>query len=541
MKLQMRGGLAAIVIVGSAFIVAACGGSDSGAAKAAKDSTALDFIPKDALGYVTVDTDFSGENWSNVGDLAKAFDPDFKAIDEQLADQADGDDVDFQEDIDPWLGESGGAAILSVGGDHEKMSDEEMDSMSTDSLDDAKMFVWLEVDDRKALEDFAKEQGAKEGDDVGDFTVWTSKSGDNVIGVSDDLAIVTDSEDMLTEVVEYDGDSIKDVDGIGDAIDGVDGDSLGTLVISGDGLRAVAKDNEQLSSVAGSGDLGSIEAVAMAIGAEDDGFRLDGMLVSSDEGSAKNVEHPVLRDLPADTVLAIGGYNLGGIAKGAVETIGKDNAEVQQGVGAITAVLGVDLDDIEKAFEGEFVLALAAEDQGLGALAGGVAGAAMGGGTSNLNPSQLLQAGTLLLAFEETGSASETLDKVAGAVGGLTGAPARPETGTSGDFETKQLTVQGLPITTAASDDVAAVSLGNDVFGDWGDDTLGDSDAFKDAWDAADAPDESVSQLWLDAGRIATLAGLEGSDDAKLGGLVVWSVDDGTKYEIGGFLHVATS
>ncbi len=526
MKLQMRGGLAAIAIVGSAFIAAACGGSDSGAAKAAKDAAALDFVPKDAIGYVTIDTDLAGKNWKTFGDLAKAFDPDFEGIDAELAKQAEGDDVDFQDDIDPWLGESGGVAILSVGDD-------------ATEADDASFFAWVEVDDREALEKFAKDEGATEGDEVGDFTVWTDD--DTFIGVSDDLALLADSEEMLEQVAEYDGDSIKDVDGISDAIDGVDGDSLGTLVISGDGLRKVLASQDELKAVGGADQLKDFEAFAMSIGVQDDGFTLSGMVVSSEEGNAENVEHPIFRDLPADTILAIGGRNFGGVLKGGVEALGKDNAEIQQGVGALSAVLGIDLDDVAKAFEGEFVIGVSAADSGLASLAGGVAGAVMGGGASGFDPAQLLEAGTLVLAFEETGTATETIDKLAGAAGGLGGATGAPKTGTSGDFETKQMMLQGLPVTTAASDDIAAISLGQDVFADWGEDTLGDSDAFNDAWDAADAPDESVSTLWLDTGRIGKLAGLEGSDDATLGGLVVWSVDDGKKYEIGGFLHVKTS
>src|SRR5690606_34124607 len=107
-------------------------------------------------------------------------------------------------------------------------------------------------------------------------------------------------------------------------------------------------------------------------------------------------------------------------------------------------------------------------------------------------------------------------------------------------FATKQLNLQGLPITTATSDDVAAVSLGLDVFDGWGDDGLADSDAFSDAWDAADAPDETAGIMWLAAGRIASLAGLEGSDDATIGGMVGWTVAGGTEYEMGAFLHIDT-
>lgn len=537
----MRGGIAAIAIAGSAFIAAGCGGGGSGSSEAAKESAALDYVPATALAYVTVDTDFTGEGWSQFSDLATVFDADFDPIDEQIAEASkDGDEeVDFQEDVDPWLGQSGGLAVLSVKSDesHDAMDKDAMEDHSGGAFGGAEMFVWVEVDDREALEAFAEDQGFEKGDDAGDFSIWT-EGDDNAIAMGDDLALFAETPEQLEAIVDYDGDSIRDSDGIDDAIDGLDGDALGTLVISGDGLRAAAKEDEDLASFAEAEQLKDFEAFALSIAAEDDGFRLAGNAVSASEGSAENIEHPIFLDLPDNTVLAIGGGGLGGLVKSVAEGAGKGNPQVQQGIGAVTAVLGVSLDDLEETMDGEFVLGLASDDEGLGALAGGVAGAAMGGGTSSLDPGQILQAGTLLLAFEETGKTGDTLKKVAGSAGALAGGGAAPKTGTSGDFETSTMSVQGLPITLGTTDEVAAVSLGLDVFDGWGGDTLGELDSFTNAWDAADAPDESVSAIWFDAGRVATLAGLEGAEDKQLGGLVGWSVDDGAEYEIGMFLHV---
>jgi hypothetical protein len=165
----------------------------------------------------------------------------------------------------------------------------------------------------------------------------------------------------------------------------------------------------------------------------------------------------------------------------------------------------------------------------------------MGGGLGSTDPAQLLKAGTVLLAFEETGEAGETLDKVAGAVGGLAGAGAAPKTGTSGDFETKQLTLQGIPVTTAASDEVAALSVGLDVFDVWGDEPLGDNEAYTAARVAADAPDEALGSIWFDAGRVAKLAGVESGEGVELGGLVGWVEADGSNGNFGLFLHVEES
>ncbi|MCW2921313.1 MAG: hypothetical protein JWL76_1187 [Thermoleophilia bacterium] len=542
MKLHVRGGIAALAITGAALIAAGCGGSGggSGASDAAKDAAALDLAPKSAIGYVTVDTDFSGDQWSQFSDLAKAFDNDFKGVDKEISDatsdsgdDADGGDtegddkgkdVDFEKDVDPWLGESGGAAIIKV----------------TKGGDDAEWFAWFELEDVAKFEDFAKDQdGVKQGKKVGDFKTFdsTDEGDDTFIAYNDDYAVLTDSRTKLEKVVKYDGDSIKDADGVSDAIDEVEGDALATVVVNGAGIRQLVKDTPEAKALANADQLKDLHAVAVSFSAEDDGMRVDGHVAADGEKAGKNEESDLFNDLPGNTVFAVGGHDLGGALKTFAEEAGKDNAQIQQGVGAISGVIGVSLDDMAKAFEGDFALALSADDAGLGALAGGVAGAAMGGGLGATDPAALLKAGTVLLAFEETGDAGATLDKIAGAAGGLVGG-GTPKTGTSGDFETKSLTLQGIPVTTAASKDVAALAVGLDVFENWGDDSLGESDAFTAAWKAADAPDKALGSIWFDAGRVAKVAGVESGEGVTLGGLVGWVEADDSNANFGLFLHV---
>lgn len=542
MKLNTRGGLAAIAIVGATLVAAGCGGSGGdGATGAAKDAAALDFVPRTALGYVTVDTEFSGEGWSQASELATAFDADIKPVDEQVAEAASrGEDgVDFEKDVEPWLGESGGAALLSTGDAKEKAENAETNEAGAEAAArEAEGFAWVEVEDREALEEFAKDQGYTEGDEVEGFTLWSNDDDQTSVAIRDDLAIFAESEEQLTQIVEYDGDSIKDAEGVSDAIDEVEGDALATLVVSGEGARAAAKEDEDLAGLANSEQFEDFQALALAVTAEDEGYRLGGAVKLADDAASENGSFELFDQLPGNTVLALGGHDLGGTVQRTAESAGEGNQQVQQVIGTATAVLGVSLDDLAESLDGEFALALAAEDEGLGSLAGGAVGAAMGGGVEGVDPGQLLRSGTMLLAFEETGDTRETLDKVAGAVGGLTGSQERAREDTLGDFETKQLTVQGVPVTTAGSDDVAAVTLGLDVFEGWGDDGLGDSDTFTAAWEAADGPDESVSRMWVDAGRIARLAGIEGAEDKSVGGMVGWSEADGDVYRIGAFLHI---
>jgi hypothetical protein len=535
-KLQLRGGLAACAIAGSVLIAAGCGG-DSGSSDAAKDAAALDYVPDTAIAYVTVNTDFSGDAWERFGNLAKALDPDFEPVGDQLADQAaEGDgEVDFEQDVEPWLGESGGAAVLSVDAKAAEGGDAEA------AVDGAEAFIWLEVADREAFDDFAKKRDFTEGDTVGDFTLWTNKDEDGAVAVSDDLAFYADSEEQLTSIVEFDGDSITSVDGIDAAIDGVDlDDALATVVVNGEGVREAAKSDDQLKSLADLEQLDGFEAMALGFGAEEDGMRIDGNVALAEDGDSENIKHDVFMELPETTVLAVGGVNLGGLVKGAVEGAGESNPQIQQGAGALSAVLGVTIDDLADAMDGEFALGVSAADEGLGALAGGVAGAAMGGGLGAVDPAQLVQAGTVVLAFAETGSTGETLSKVVGGAGALTGAAvggAKAST-KEGDFTVTRTNIQGVPAMVGTSEDIAAVEVGADLFKTWGSAPLSENEAFTAAWETAGVPDESVSVMWLDAGRVGQLAGLDSGNDAQLGGLVGWTDIDGKNYHIGAFLHV---
>lgn len=523
-KLFTRGAIAAVAITGAALVAAGCGGGSSD--DPAKNSNALDHVPATAIGYVAIDTDIEGASWENFAEVYPAFNAKFKDLDtwvDSLLKGAKGD-VTYADDIEPWLGDSAGLAVLTAKGAGEDGTD-------------PGLLAWVELNDAAAFEKFAKSQGFKEGSKVDDYTLW-SKGADTVVGVSDKLALLAQSKKALTAAINYDGDSIADAPGVDDSIDKVGKDALATVVLGGKGIRKAVKD---ASPIDGAGDIAQLKALqagAASFSAHKDGLRVDGYVASDGEDLPENDKNDVFNDMPGNTVLAFGGNDLGGGLGGALDDAGKDNAQIQQGVGAISGVLGVTVDDIAKGFGGQFALGVSSDDQGLGALAGGVTGAAMGGGYDASSIGSLLKAGSVTLAFEETGKAQETLDKVVSGIGGLTGSTAAPKTGTSGDFKTKQVAVQGVPVTVAASDEVAAVSIGVDVFSAWGDDTLGDNDAFQDAWKAADAPKETLGLMWADYPRVAALANLKGAEGTEAGGWVGWIESDKDDASFSVFMYV---
>lgn len=536
MKLFNRTAVAATGVVACAALVAAgCGGSSGGSSDAATDAAALDLVPKDALGYVVVDTDLDGEGWTQFDKLAKAFYADFEGVGEEVVKADSDDDVDYEKDVEPWLGESAGVAIIDVGASDS--ADEDSDGGDSSSSEPT-MMGWIELTDRSAFEKFLESQDFKKDGTSGDFDLWVNEDDDTYMGVSDDYVVFTDSKEQIEARTTFDGDGILDAEGVTDVVDDAGDGALATLVVSGEGVRSLVEEDESLKAFGSAADIESFDGLAVSFSAEDDGLRLHGFASGSLTGDLEMGEPSLVNDLPGSTLLAIGGNNLGGTLEDAVDGAGKDNPQVQQTIGQLSGVIGVDLAELAEAFGGQFAIALGAEDSALGAVAGSAVGAAMGGGLQSLDPAALTDSASVTLAFSEEGTTSETLEKLVGVVGGLTGATAAPTEATAGDFTTKTATVNGLPVTTAASDEVAAISVGSDVFTTWGDGTLADNEAFSSAWKAADAPDETAGTLWVDFGRVSKLMDMPTSDEVTAGGWVGWAEADEDSASFDVFMHV---
>ncbi|MCW2950394.1 MAG: hypothetical protein JWN41_1407 [Thermoleophilia bacterium] len=520
------GGVAAIVVVGAALAAAGCGASSSsgGASSAAKSGGALNLVPKSAIGYATFDTDFSDDNWKQFDREATGLYPRFTSVSAQVtkAFASSSKKVDFHDDVDPWLGKTAGVALLRM----------KSHGRSADAI------AWAEVDDRAKLEKFATDQGLEKGSTVGDYTEYSDKK--SWIGVSDDLVLLGSSKRTLESTIKHSGDSISDADGVSKVAEEVGDDTLVAVVLSGGGVRSALQTDAAPKSLKSNKLLKDFKGASFGLKAEDKGIHVHGYAASSGIGTnLENTDNKVFKDLPGSTLLALGGQDLGGQLKTGLESYGKSNRQFQQQLGTITGVVGVDLDDLASAFGGEFALGVGADTTGLQTLVGSIAGAALGGGAGHLTPGLLAKSGTLTLAFENADSTGATVDKLVAAAGGLTQSGA-PKAGTVGAFATKTVTVRGIPITSATSKDVSAISVGTNVFAKWGTDTLGDSAAFTSAWKAADAPSDVAASFWLDWPRISKLAGLGTSTKATPGGWVGWatSASDHGTFDL--FMHVTT-
>ena len=525
-RLQARGrSLAAALVFASAALVAAGCGSDGGstAASAATDSAALDFIPKTAIGYVTVDTDLNSDGWKQFDELAPAFNAEFTGIEQAIDAQASDADASYERDIKPWIGDSAGAAIL--------------DGKFAGAQDAESAVAWVELDDRASFETFLKERDFTKGSSAGDFTMYDD-GGDSHVAVSDDLAFFTSGEKTLKRTVEFDGDSIKDAD-LGDALDEVDEDALATLVINGSGLRAAAKSNARLKAL--DAQLKDFNGAAVSFAAKEHGMRVDGFVDSDAKSTATNAGNEVFDELPDTTLFAVGGHDLGGSIQQTIEELGADNPQVQQYVGAGAGALGITVDELASALSGDFAIAAIGDDEQIGTAIGAVAGGLMGGGgLAGVKPADLARAGGITLAFEETDDTGATIEKtIAAASSLLKGQTTDPVT--KGAFTVTSTQIGPLPISVGKTSYLSAIAIGTDSFDVWGKQHLVDNDTFSSAWKDADAPDETAGTVWLDTARIAQLANLESREGVAPGGLVGWAEADGTDMRFTLFQHVFVS
>jgi hypothetical protein len=130
-----RAALAAVLALAlPAAAVAGCGGSDSSppAAGAAR------LVPSDALVYVSVSTDAKRDVNKRAGKVAAKF-PSYRSLRDQIVGRlaTTGGRVDFERDVQPWLGKEAALALLNAGGDT------------------AGSLVLLDVGDEKGAHEFA--------------------------------------------------------------------------------------------------------------------------------------------------------------------------------------------------------------------------------------------------------------------------------------------------------------------------------------------------------------------------------------------------
>lgn len=130
-------------------------------------------------------------------------------LDEIQDDFEDETGIDFDADVQPWIGVDFSAALIDF-----DVDDEEIDAAATIAVRDSEAAAeflddWLDYLEDESGSDFDR-------DSSGDFEIWIDESNPQAYALSDNLLVVATSEDVLDDVIDRvegdGGNSLANVD-----------------------------------------------------------------------------------------------------------------------------------------------------------------------------------------------------------------------------------------------------------------------------------------------------------------------------------------
>lgn len=478
------------------LLAAGCGGADA-------PGGAAEVVPADAAFYLVVDTDFEGDQWDDVQELAAKF-PGGEDLIGRVVEEIEsetGEELDFEQDVDPAFGPEVAVVVLAP----EPGSDEE-----------ETVVLLTQPDDEAALRRLIER-----GDEPA------------VSRAFDDWHAIAEDEGTLDRFeAAREGERLADSEGFEDAMDGLDED---VLVSAYANLQAVQGATESESGVPDPFEAffpgGDAPVFGGTARAEGDGARLDGQLVYSEdvEDTPFSIE-PYDAELPGEVpgdVLAYLSFN--DLERGISayrDALAEADPEVESQIGMAEAFLGVSIEeDVAPLFAGE--------------------------GAVYVRRGALIPEVTLVTQVEDEQQAVGTLDDVVAGIGAFvgTGDPERREVDgvevrevpISPPFSLSYAAFDGLLVVTTSTEGIA------DLRAD--DDRLADDEAFEEALDRAGMPGETSGFAYVDLEETLPLlfgyaeAGLGETSDAKrytepLRSVVYWGEQDGSTQSFSVFVGI---
>lgn len=449
-------------------LLAACGGG-SGAGAGAEG-----VVPADVAVYLSVDTDFDGEGWATVEELAARFpggENFLEKLTEDIASEEEG--IDFERDVRPALGSELVVAMLETGsweayGDAAEASEEPA-------------VVLLQPEDPAAFDrlvtKFSEPVATRE------IEGWQA------------LAESEETLDRFAAALEEG--RLADSDAFEEAMDGLEEDALVRGYVSGRAFAPVeAVPDPALESLAGAVD---VAALGFAGRAEEDGVRVDGRLVPADDGespfSAGSFEPELPEEVPGDVLAYLSFGDLEGVISGYRDLLAESDPEAESQLGLAEGVLGVSIEeDLAPLFSEE--------------------------GALYVRRGALVPEVTLVTRVEDEEEALATLDRLvegAGAFGLPVPAPAREDVegvearvlDVSPQVELVYAAFDGLLVVTSSREGVAGLRSDEE--------RLADDESFREATDRAGVPDETTGFGYVDLGEaVPFVLGYAAADDANV-------------------------
>jgi Protein of unknown function (DUF3352) len=499
--------LAFVASVATACVVAVgCGGGGGGGGGGLAGGA--DLVPASAVFFAALNTDFEGDQWGAAENLIRRFPsgPDALA---QLQTSLRDDEVDFERDVKPAVGEEVNVVVLSF-------DDPDSAVVLTQPRDTAK---WQEL----------------------------VTSGDEP-GVTEELEdgwwIAAQTQEAIDAFKAARGDdSLADNDAFSDAMDQLPGDSLASLYVSGDALTQQVEADGSLDEqgrAALSCLLGEarIPSMAFALGAEEDGARVSGAFRAGELEQPDEAGSDLSGEFPAGALAVFSVNNLAEQARIFLRCASEQDEEFSQQLGQAELALGLNVEeDILPHFEGETAVAVypAAEAQAAAQDGSGLGEPLVVVATEVDDEDRAREVADQLAQLASMSGGDATVEDVE-----IAGVQAKRVT--SGDTEVVYAVFDGLLVAASGDDGITRMREDGD--------RLEDDDAFSSVREAADAPGETAGFTYANVEQAVDLAlsfaGAFGGDVDEqaienlepLRSVFFWGEVDGDVLGFEGFLQI---
>lgn len=440
------------LLVVTALLSTACGGDDA-------VGGAAEIVPADVAVFVSADTDFDGDQWQTAEELVRKFPDGPRALQQLLSELEEDENVSFEQDVKPALGPEVAVVVLEIPeGDGEPP------------------FVVL-----------------TQPEDEGKLRELLTRSEDPV--VIDQVAgwtIVSDSQASIDAFKSARGDgTLAGSEDYREATEGLDEEALGRVYVSGQALQEVAEREPDYSAGTLKAMLpgGQFPSFALVLQARDDGVRLDGNarfageLVEGGFASAP-YEAKLPETVPAGVLFYLSFSDLEGQLSKLRDAFAGLEPDVERQLGQVEAMLGVSLEeDVAPLFANE--------------------------GAFYVRRGALIPEVTLLLEVDDEARALETVDKLVEGLGRFApvGTPRPVEIA---GVQARELVLQDAPVAlvyaafdgklvlTTSREGIAALREDGD--------RLAGEDAFEEAKERADVPEETSGFGYVNLQEIISLA-----------------------------------
>jgi hypothetical protein len=330
---------AAMLLVGTALLVAGCGGSGGSKASSAVDpASSASLAPKDAGLWVSVDTDRSSSQWQALDAVLGRIPGAAALVDDALAQIGPGDKkLDFQRDIQPALGKEV-VVVLPAGASDPVLLAKPDDPAKLDALLTQAGTTPVKGE-RDGWTVFAPNQKA--------LDAYNASAGDGSLADSDSFSKAMDGLPGDALVRAY-----VDANGLAGAARNASGVASGALKsVSVPGLKSLVQ--TQTGSSLDPKALAKIGIVGVTASAGDHIVRIDGNWNAATGVNPSSYTHTLLDRVPADALAAIsfsGGQIDSDQLRSTLEQAGATQLDQLQ------QSLGVSLDDLLHVADGQGVL-----------------------------------------------------------------------------------------------------------------------------------------------------------------------------------------